>query len=176
MAILVERKRGLVANTAAALGISHRTGGLMLMELELVVLYLSEHILDLLLDGCGIELACLHNMRKLSLDVQLIVLFDDVRVESRDGDLVLPHEHHTVMRALWMAHTRTFVVRRLLSLHLGRDRARDLTLVVHSCLRSVQLVFDVAEHASMPLDNTDQFAHFLVLLLQVISQRLVVLK
>lgn len=43
-------------------------------------------------------------------------------------------------------------------------------------LSLVELIFNVLHKRWMPLNHIDKFAHFLILLLQVIPQRLIVLE
>ena len=60
----------------------------------------------MLFDGFWIKLISLYDMRQLTLDVQLVILFNDVRVKLWNGNLVLADKDDTVrsltISKLWL--------------------------------------------------------------------------
>ena len=60
----------------------------------------------MLFDGFWIKLIGLYDMRQLTLDIQLVILFNDVRVKLWNGNLVLADKDDTVrsltISKLWL--------------------------------------------------------------------------
>lgn len=53
------------------------------------VLRLFEHLFYLLFNCAWVKLVSLNNMWKLSINIELVVFIDNLRVKLRDGNLIL---------------------------------------------------------------------------------------
>ena len=191
LTFLLRRDRSVIPNATAFLLFCHpqHEGSLELLRARLLwvdlVFDFFEHLLHLLFNCLWIKLVGFHDVRQFALDIQLVVFFNHLWVELWDRNLVVPDKDNAVRVRASRLWRHFFVVHPVLLFQLRftlqvplacRDCLRDLALIMHFGLCLVKLVFDVSHHAWMPLYHVDKFAHFLILVLQVVSQSLVMLK